>query len=181
MGFKPMRKEKDREAAREVLLLYGALPIAYVVLGRLGLSFATSPGYATAVFLPAGIAIAATLVTGVTALPGIFIGSFVLNLWVSYANTQELTNTTIAAAVAIASASGVASGQAAAAPPINLIKSRRLIASPAPARLQRGIASNGMGFKGQFARQKRRIACLRMGHSRRRGRASVISRRLSAL
>jgi PAS domain S-box-containing protein len=110
MGFKPMRKEKDREAARKVLLLYGALPIAYVVLGRLGLSFATSPGYATAVFLPAGIAIAATLVTGVTALPGIFIGSFVLNLWVSYANTQELTNTTIAAAVAIASASGLQAG-----------------------------------------------------------------------
>src|SRR5262245_569215 len=48
------------------------------------------------------------------------------------------------------------------APPITLMKSRRLIALPEPApafaRLQQGNASNGMGFNGQFAQQQSRAA-----------------------
>ena len=44
-------------ADRSKLLIYLILPLAYVVCGRLGLFLAVPPGYATAVFLPAGIAI----------------------------------------------------------------------------------------------------------------------------
>ena len=61
---------------RRWLLLYAALPLVYIVTGRLGLLLATPPGYATAVFLPAGIAVTATFVAGASALPGTFLGSF---------------------------------------------------------------------------------------------------------
>ncbi len=40
---------------RRQLLIYAALPLAYVISGRLGLLLAVPPGYATAVFLPAGM------------------------------------------------------------------------------------------------------------------------------
>ena len=54
------------------LLLYVALPFTYVILGRLGLLFALPPGYATAIFLPAGLAVAAIFVAGSASLPGTF-------------------------------------------------------------------------------------------------------------
>jgi PAS domain S-box-containing protein len=101
-----MRKEERWDAAGwRPLLLYGVLPGAYVVIGRLGLLLGLSPGYATAVFLPAGIALGAAFMAGTPSLPGIFIGSFLLNAWVGYANGYELSLTGIVAAVAIALAS----------------------------------------------------------------------------
>ena len=69
---------------RKQLLLYVALPIAYVICGRLGLLLAVPPGFATAVFLPAGIAVTAMFVAGSASLPGTFLGSFLLNIWISY-------------------------------------------------------------------------------------------------
>jgi integral membrane sensor domain MASE1 len=61
---------------RRQLLLYVALPLAYVICGRLGLLLAMPPGFATAVFLPAGIAVTAAFVAGNASLPGTFLGSF---------------------------------------------------------------------------------------------------------
>jgi hypothetical protein len=72
------------QRARRQVLLYTALPLAYIVSGRLRLLLAAPPGYATPVFLPAGIAVTATFVAGATALPGTFLGSFLLNLWIGY-------------------------------------------------------------------------------------------------
>ena len=69
---------------RRQLLLYVALPLAYVICGRLGLLLAVPPGFATAVFLPAGIAVTAMFVAGSASLPGTFLGSFLLNIWISY-------------------------------------------------------------------------------------------------
>ena len=46
---------------RRQLLLYVAFPLAYLICGRLGLLLAVPPGFATAVFLPAGIAVTARL------------------------------------------------------------------------------------------------------------------------
>ena len=74
--------QQEKPGARRTLLIYAALPLAYIVCGRLGLLLAGPPGYATAVFLPAGIAVAAMFVAGAATLPGIFIGAFVLNVWV---------------------------------------------------------------------------------------------------
>lgn len=42
------------------------LAAAYIAAGRLGLLLAIPPGYATAIFPPAGIALAALLVEGLT-------------------------------------------------------------------------------------------------------------------
>ena len=67
-----------------------ALPLAYVIAGRLGLMLAVSPGYATAVFLPAGIAVAAAFMMGASSLPGILLGSFVLNVWIGYSLGRDV-------------------------------------------------------------------------------------------
>jgi integral membrane sensor domain MASE1 len=91
--------------ARRQLLLYAALPLAYIVSGWLGLVLAVPPGYATVAFLPAGIAVTATFVAGGTALPGIFLGSFLLNLWIGYLIAGRLNLTQIAAALVIATGS----------------------------------------------------------------------------
>jgi two-component sensor histidine kinase/integral membrane sensor domain MASE1 len=69
---------------QQQLLLYAGLPLAYVICGRLGLLLAVPPGFATAVFLPAGIAVAAMFVAGSASLPGTLLGSFLLNIWISY-------------------------------------------------------------------------------------------------
>jgi hypothetical protein len=75
--------------ARRQLVLYTALPLVYIVTGRLGLLLAAPPGYATAVFVPAGIAVTATFVAGAADLPGTFFGSFLLNLWIGYLIADE--------------------------------------------------------------------------------------------
>jgi integral membrane sensor domain MASE1 len=100
-----LRLDLANLTARRQLLLYIALPLAYIVTGRLCLLLAAPPGYATSVFLPAGIAITATFVAGVTALPGTFLGSFLLNLWMGYLIAGRLDLTQIAAALVIAAGS----------------------------------------------------------------------------
>jgi hypothetical protein len=89
-------------AARRKLLIYVSLPLAYVVCGRLGLFLAVSPGYATAVFLPAGIAVGGMFIAGAGTLPGTFAGSFLLNLWIGYSIAHRLDAIGIAAALIIA-------------------------------------------------------------------------------
>jgi signal transduction histidine kinase/integral membrane sensor domain MASE1 len=87
------------------LLVHALVAIFYVVTGRLGLLLAVPPGYATAIFPPAGIAAAAMLTAGPAALPWIFLGSLILNGWIGYiANATPLT-TVLGAASLIAAAS----------------------------------------------------------------------------
>ncbi|HZP11268.1 MAG TPA: response regulator [Nevskiaceae bacterium] len=54
---------------------------AYAVSGRLGLLLAVPPGYATAVWPASGIALASVLAYGMRVWPGIWIGSFLVNVW----------------------------------------------------------------------------------------------------
>jgi len=97
---------KDRNAPmRWWLLAHAVLPLAYVITGRLGLLLAVPPGYATAVFVPAGIAVGAMFMAGPSVLPGIFIGSFLLNVWIGYAVTDQIGVVSSAAAIVIALAS----------------------------------------------------------------------------
>jgi integral membrane sensor domain MASE1 len=100
-----LRLDLANLTTRRQLLLYVVLPLAYIVSGRLGLVLAAPPGYATVVFLPAGIAVTATFVAGGTALPGTFLGSFLLNLWIGYLIAGRLNLTQIAAALVIAAGS----------------------------------------------------------------------------
>jgi len=112
-------------SARAALLIYGVLPVAYIASGRLGLLLAIPPGYATAVFLPAGIAIAAALMGGLPSVPGTVIASFLLNAWIGYDAGHSLDATRIASAAAIAFASALQAG-------IGGAVLRRAIGYPAP-------------------------------------------------
>jgi PAS domain S-box-containing protein len=116
------------------LLVSALLVLAYVLIGRLGLLLAVQPGYATAVFLPAGIAIAASLMLGAAVLPAIFVGSFLLNVWVGSSIEHELDTTAISIALIIASASAL---QAA----IGGTLLRRVIGYPAPMDTARDVAT----------------------------------------
>lgn len=87
------------------LLSYVALALSYVIAGRLGLCLAVPPGYATAIFPPAGIAVAAAFIGGRNTLPWTFAGSLMLNLWVGYDVHQQFDGLGLAVALAIAIAS----------------------------------------------------------------------------
>src|SRR5262249_29982236 len=53
----------------------------YAVAARLGLWFAIPPGYATAIWPASGLALAGVLIGGARVGVGIWLGSFVANLW----------------------------------------------------------------------------------------------------
>lgn len=84
---------------------YLLLALAYVVSGKLGLMLALPPGYASAIFPPAGIAVAAALIGGTATLPWTFIGSLVLNIWIGYSTNHHIDAMGLVAASAIAGAS----------------------------------------------------------------------------
>jgi integral membrane sensor domain MASE1 len=96
-------------AARQLFLIYVALPLAYVIAGHLGLILAVSPGYATAVFLPAGIGVGAAFMLGTASVPGTFLGSFLLNVWTGY-SVHTLGAVNFGTAAIIASASALQAG-----------------------------------------------------------------------
>jgi PAS domain S-box-containing protein len=97
-------------STREKLLACLVLSAAYVVAGRLGLLISVSPGYATAVFLPAGLAVAGMYVGGPFTLVGTFIGSFVLNVWVGSLIRGQVDSADIATGAFIALASAAQAG-----------------------------------------------------------------------
>lgn len=82
-----------------------ALIMVYVVTGKLGLMLAMPPGYASAIFPPAGIAIAVTYIARNKYLPAIFLGSLLLNSWVGYSAHQQfnLIGLEVATLIAVAS------------------------------------------------------------------------------
>jgi PAS domain S-box-containing protein len=61
-------------------LLVGLL---YFLSGQLGLMLAIPPGFASAIWPPAGVALGFVLLRGYRVAPGIFLGSFALNLWIA--------------------------------------------------------------------------------------------------
>ena len=60
------------------------LAVAYAVAAWLGLWLAIPPGYATALWPASGLALAGVLMGGARVAPGIWLGSFVVNLWTSW-------------------------------------------------------------------------------------------------
>lgn len=76
--------------------------IAYYATGRLGLVLAIPPGYATAIWPPSGIALAAVLLFSYRVWPGIVLGSFCLNIWTAIGPTYVFSPNAIALAVVIA-------------------------------------------------------------------------------
>ncbi len=87
------------------MMAYLLLTVAYVGSGKLGLLLALPPGYASPIFPPAGIAVAAAFIGGRKTLPWIFLGSLILNVWVGYTSSQHVVSMDLAVASAIAVAS----------------------------------------------------------------------------
>jgi len=79
-----------------------SLTIGYVASGKLALLLAVPPGYASPIFPPAGIAIAAMLIGGPATLPWTFLGSFLLNVWTAHSVGHGSVATWLAASVFIA-------------------------------------------------------------------------------
>ncbi|MGZ5800180.1 MAG: CHASE domain-containing protein, partial [Burkholderiaceae bacterium] len=81
------------------------LALCYVVSGKLALMLALPPGYATAIFPPAGIAVASIMVGGTSLLPGVLLGAFILNViqGFSIGTSQPLAVLEAATIIAIAS------------------------------------------------------------------------------
>lgn len=76
---------------------------AYLAAARLALLLALPPGYATAVWPAAGLALAAVLLWGPRVWPGIAAGSFLANAWTALANADDASLlTTLAVPLAIA-------------------------------------------------------------------------------
>ncbi len=82
------------------------LAAGYTLTGIVGLSLAIPPGYATAVWPPSGIALAALLLWGPRVWPGIAVGSVLVNLAVALTTAEVAFNATsviIAFAIAVGS------------------------------------------------------------------------------
>jgi PAS domain S-box-containing protein len=100
-----LRFARLKMTTRRRLLIYVALPVAYIICGRLCLLLAVPPGYATVNFLPAGIAVTATFIAGAATLPATFVGSLLLNIWIGYPFREPAGIISAAAALVIALAS----------------------------------------------------------------------------
>ena len=101
---------RDESVRWPRLVVLPALTLGYVVSGALGLLLAVPPGYATAIFPPAGLAVAATFIGGACTLPWIFLGSILLNLYIGTASVHEVTAAEAANAAVIAAASTLQAG-----------------------------------------------------------------------
>jgi len=103
----PPRHAPGSSSALPMWLTTLLLSVAYIGTGKLCLLLAISPGYASAIFPPAGVAVGAAFIVGRRAYPGVFLGSMLLNLWVSYAEGGHLGVTGLLAAMLIALSSTV--------------------------------------------------------------------------
>ncbi len=92
---------------RTLLMANIGLVLAYVITGKLALLLALPPGYATPLFPPAGIALAAVVTGGARLLPGVLLGALLLNLLVPNPDGSAVSLLWILAALAAALASTV--------------------------------------------------------------------------
>ncbi|MFZ4855803.1 MAG: CHASE domain-containing protein [Desulfuromonadaceae bacterium] len=77
------------------------IALAYALLGAFGLMLAIGPGYASPIFPAAGLSLVALLWFGRRALPGVWLGSVVMNMLVALLH-DSLSPTTAALALLIA-------------------------------------------------------------------------------
>lgn len=107
MPAEASRRPHDEPSLGRGQSVYVLVAVAYVAFGKLGLLLAQPPGYATPVFLPAGIAVAAALTGGRRALPWVLLGSLLLNLWAGYSSGGQVNALTFTVALAVAAASAL--------------------------------------------------------------------------
>jgi PAS domain S-box-containing protein len=85
-----MQVETPRPVRSCYIVTVLIIATAYYVTGRLGLLLAIPPGYATAVWPPSGLALAATLIYGYRVWPGIMLGSVLVNIATSFEATTAM-------------------------------------------------------------------------------------------
>ena len=95
------RQDKENGTAT-VLSAFVVVPVLYIATGKLALLLAVPPGYASPLWLPAGIAAAALLLGGLRLWPAVFTGAMLLNLWASLDTRFGMGATTLPVAVAVA-------------------------------------------------------------------------------
>lgn len=78
------------------------LALAYFVVGRLALLLAIPPGFATAIFPPLGVSLAAVLLWGNSLLIGVFIGSVMLNTNIAIMSAGHFDSSMLVVAAEIA-------------------------------------------------------------------------------
>ncbi|NNM81829.1 MAG: diguanylate cyclase, partial [Burkholderiales bacterium] len=93
------------KSGRKNLAAFAFLVASYVISGKAAIMLAVPPGYASAIFPPAGIAITAAFILGRKALPWVFLGSIILNLWIGHAHAGSMGAVELEAALLIAIAS----------------------------------------------------------------------------
>ncbi len=78
------------------------LALLYILLGRIALLLSIPPGYAMAIYPPAGLALGALLLGGYRYGVGVLIGSFGLNAWIGYETGPGFSQTGLLLALCIA-------------------------------------------------------------------------------
>ncbi|MBU0985867.1 MAG: PAS domain S-box protein [Proteobacteria bacterium] len=87
-------KTQPKTSLSEWLGKVSGLTAAYFVAGKLSLLLAIPPGYATAVWPPAGIALVGILLFGNRVWPGVFLGSFLINILTPFDATHAVAKLT---------------------------------------------------------------------------------------
>ena len=91
------RKPLSLEATLALLFV---VALGYYASGRLGLLLAIPPGYATAVWPASGIALASILLGGPRLAPGIFAGSFLVNIGTGFDTSAPVASSLLPALIA---------------------------------------------------------------------------------
>jgi signal transduction histidine kinase len=79
------------------------LALANFVSGRLALMLAIPPGYVTAIWPPVGISLAVVLIKGRKVLPGVWLGSFAINLSMAQNGLSSVADCYLPACIALGS------------------------------------------------------------------------------
>jgi signal transduction histidine kinase/integral membrane sensor domain MASE1/DNA-binding NarL/FixJ family response regulator len=97
---------KPLEHPLRLLTLIIILGAVYFVTGKLGISLAVPPGFATIIWPPSGISVATLIVCGFGLWPGVLLGSLLLNLHLMMLSSSEtLSFLQLATAASIATGS----------------------------------------------------------------------------
>lgn len=97
--------KKPFKSLNEKYIKFAVVAFIYFASGVLGLQLAVPPGYATAIFPAAGVGLAAVLLGGNAYLISVWLGSFVINNWLSLQHASpSISGFMIAALIASGSA-----------------------------------------------------------------------------
>ena len=93
--------------AMKLTAFFRILTLAALIFvgGKLGYMLAVPPGYASPMWPPAGIALAALLIWGRQLWPGVWLGSLLINIWVGGTAASHIGASTLISAACIATGS----------------------------------------------------------------------------